>query len=84
MWCKRQRGPAPDVCPKDAGILYVRYDLESIKKDFKVSSLTQGPATMWRYAAVTSRRLTRHPGRRVHPPCSSAGSIPASTSKMKG
>lgn len=40
------------VCAKDGGALYVRYDLAAIKKDFKVPSLSHGPATMWRYAAV--------------------------------
>jgi threonine synthase len=40
------------VCPKDGGVLYVRYELEQLKKNFKVSSLAGRPATMWRYAEV--------------------------------
>src|SRR6202030_431458 len=38
------------ICPKDGGILYVRYDLENIKQNFKRTSLATRPATMWRYA----------------------------------
>src|SRR3984957_10213612 len=38
------------ICPKDGGILYVRYDLENIKQNFKRTSLANRPATMWRYA----------------------------------
>src|SRR5205807_5300702 len=40
------------VCPRDAGSLYVRYDLEAIKKNFTRESLLKRPATMWRYAEV--------------------------------
>jgi threonine synthase len=40
------------VCPNDGGILYVRYDLETIKHNFKPKSLLGRPATMWRYAEV--------------------------------
>src|SRR5512142_1401898 len=40
------------VCPKDGGSLYVRYDLEHIKKTFTRASLVGEPASMWRYAAV--------------------------------
>jgi threonine synthase len=40
------------VCPKDAGILYARYDLVSITRKFSPKQLAAGPATMWRYAAV--------------------------------
>src|ERR1700722_15324499 len=40
------------TCPKDGGILYVRYDLENIKQNLKRASLTNRPATMWRYAEV--------------------------------
>lgn len=41
------------VCPKDGGPLYVRYDLEAIRRD-KVArdQITSGPKSMWRYAAV--------------------------------
>ena len=40
------------VCPKDGGVLYVRYDLATLKKNFKSSSLGGRAATMWRYAEV--------------------------------
>jgi threonine synthase len=40
------------ICPRDGGILYVRYDLEHIKQNFKRDSLAARPATMWRYAEV--------------------------------
>ncbi len=40
------------VCPKDAGSLYVRYDLAAIRKTFSRESLAGRPATMWRYADV--------------------------------
>jgi threonine synthase len=40
------------VCPKDAGILYARYDLAKIKKTFSSARLAGRAATMWRYDAV--------------------------------
>src|SRR5215468_7419038 len=40
------------ICPKDGGSLYVRYDLESIKKKFTRDVLCGRPATMWRYTEV--------------------------------
>ncbi len=40
------------VCPKDGGVLYVRYDLANLKHNFKPDSLPNRPATMWRYAEV--------------------------------
>jgi threonine synthase len=40
------------VCPKDGGVLYVRYDLAALKKNFKSASLVGRAATMWRYAEV--------------------------------
>ena len=40
------------VCPKDAGILYARYDLPEIKKTFSPASLLPLAPTMWRYDAV--------------------------------
>jgi threonine synthase len=40
------------ICPTDGGVLYVRYDLATIKKNFKRESLSKGPATMWRYAEI--------------------------------
>src|SRR5467141_1049611 len=41
-----------NVCPKDGGVLYVRYDLASLKAKLKSSSLGGRAATMWRYAEV--------------------------------
>jgi threonine synthase len=40
------------VCPKDAGALYVRYDLEHVRKSVTRDALSLGPASMWRYAAI--------------------------------
>src|SRR6201996_1675836 len=44
--------PAPTVCPKDGGPLYVRYDLGDIRWHASRDSLIGGPKNMWRYAAV--------------------------------
>ncbi len=42
-----------NVCPKDGGPLYVRYDLEKVRGDNTARDrVTGGPKTMWRYAAV--------------------------------
>jgi threonine synthase len=40
------------VCPRDAGALYVRYDLASLKGKFQPKSLNGRVASMWRYAEV--------------------------------
>jgi threonine synthase len=50
--CGEKLSPAQPqtLCPKDAGALYVRYDLAAAKP--RRDSLAAGPATMWRYAAV--------------------------------
>jgi threonine synthase len=40
------------VCPKDAGVLYVRYDLKQIKRRFSSARLAGRAPTMWRYDAV--------------------------------
>ncbi|HKS76021.1 MAG TPA: threonine synthase [Terriglobales bacterium] len=40
------------VCPKDGGVLYARYGLEQLKKNFKSSSLAGRTPSMWRYAEV--------------------------------
>jgi threonine synthase len=40
------------VCPKDAGILYARYDLPAIKRTFSSARLAGRTPTMWRYDAV--------------------------------
>src|SRR5437660_2669488 len=40
------------VCQKDAGFLYARYDLASIKRTFSASRLAGRAPTMWRYDAV--------------------------------
>jgi threonine synthase len=40
------------VCPKDAGVLYARYDLAAIKRSFSSARLAGRAATMWRYDAV--------------------------------
>jgi threonine synthase len=40
------------LCPKDAGSLFVRYDLDPVRKTFTRESLANAPKTMWRYAPV--------------------------------
>ncbi len=40
------------VCPKDAGVLYARYDLSAIKRSFSSARLAGRLPTMWRYDAV--------------------------------
>ncbi|MGB9073974.1 MAG: threonine synthase [Terriglobales bacterium] len=41
-----------NVCPKDGGVLYVRYDLASLKGKLHPESFAGRTATMWRYAEV--------------------------------
>src|SRR5438105_4782158 len=40
------------ICPKDGGVLYVRYDLGELKQHFKSGSVAGRTPTMWRYAEV--------------------------------
>src|SRR2546427_8458457 len=40
------------ICPKDGGVLYVRYDLGELKQHFKSGSVAGRTSTMWRYAEV--------------------------------
>jgi threonine synthase len=40
------------VCPKDGGVLYVRYDLAALKATFTAASLFGRTPSMWRYAEV--------------------------------
>ncbi len=40
------------VCPKDGGVLYVRYDLERLKQTVKRDSISGRVASMWRYSDV--------------------------------
>jgi threonine synthase len=41
-----------NVCPKDGGVLYVRYDLASLKGKLRREDLAGRVASMWRYAEV--------------------------------
>src|SRR5467141_4340839 len=41
-----------NVCPKDGGVLYVRYDLASLKAKLRPENLSGRVASMWRYAEV--------------------------------
>jgi threonine synthase len=43
---------APTVCPKDGGVLYVRYDLAALKRKFTTACLCGRVASLWRYAEV--------------------------------
>ena len=49
---KISSGNPQTVCPKCAGPLYVRYDLASVRQNTTRDSVSAGPASMWRYAAV--------------------------------
>ena len=40
------------LCPKDAGSLYVRYDLAALNGKFKIEALAGRVASMWRYREV--------------------------------
>jgi threonine synthase len=41
-----------NVCPKDGGVLYVHYDLASLKGKLLPEDLSDRVASMWRYAEV--------------------------------
>jgi threonine synthase len=41
-----------NVCPKDGGILFARYDLQSLKKNFKPEALQGREASLWRYREI--------------------------------
>jgi len=41
-----------NVCPKDGGVLYVRYDLASLKGKLRREDLSGLVTSMWRYAEV--------------------------------
>jgi len=40
------------VCQKDGGVLYARYDLATIKRNFSSARLALRAPTMWRYDAI--------------------------------
>lgn len=41
-----------NVCPKDGGVLYARYDLASLKGKWRREDLRGRVASLWRYAEV--------------------------------
>ena len=41
-----------NICPKDGGVLFVRYDLASLKGKLRPENLSGRVASMWRYAEV--------------------------------
>ena len=41
-----------NICPKDGGVLFVRYDLASLKGKLRPENLSDRVASMWRYAEV--------------------------------
>jgi len=45
-------GKPLNVCPKDGGVLYARYDLASLRGKLRTDDLKGRVATMWRYAEV--------------------------------
>jgi threonine synthase len=46
-----------NICPKDGGVLYVRYDLASLKGKLRPADLSGRVASMWRYAEVLPELL---------------------------
>src|SRR5689334_6933730 len=52
--CGERLSPAQPqtVCPKDGGVLYARYDLQSLKKTVRRESLAGRVASLWRYREV--------------------------------
>src|SRR5580658_1858569 len=41
-----------NVCPRDGGVLFVRYDLAGVKAKLRPENLSGRVASMWRYAEV--------------------------------
>ena len=41
-----------NVCPQDGGVLFPRYDLQSLKQNFKPESIRGREASLWRYREV--------------------------------
>jgi threonine synthase len=41
-----------NICPKDGGVLFARYDFASLKGKFRPETLSGRVASMWRYAEV--------------------------------
>ena len=75
-----------NVCPKDGGVLYVRYDLASLKGKLRREDLSGRVASMWRYAEVLPNcPRMKSPSRSARDslPCSPAASTRMSTSRMK-
>jgi threonine synthase len=66
------------VCPKDGGVLYVRYDLAALKSKFTTASLAGRSASMWRFADVLPVTL-----REGFMPMLPSREYPNVTSKMK-
>ena len=46
-----------NVCPKDGGVLYVRYDLAALRGKVRREDLANRVASMWRYADVLPEAL---------------------------
>lgn len=45
-------GQPQNVCTKDGGILFARYDLQGLKKTFRPETLSRTAASLWRYEGV--------------------------------
>ena len=76
-----------NVCPKDGGVLYVRYDLASLKGKLRREDLSGRTASMWRYAKFfPSSPQVKSPSRweRDLLPCFPAASMRMSISRTKG
>ena len=55
-----------NICPKDGGVLFVRYDLASLKGKLRPENLSGRVASMWRYAEVLPDATARDAGRGIH------------------
>ena len=70
------------VCPNDGGILYARYDLATIKRNFSAAKLAGRAPTMWRYDAILPEADPVTLGEGFTPMLASRD-IPASSSRTK-
>ena len=71
---------AQSLCPKDGGVLYVRYDLQSIKKKFTRESLQGRVNSMWRYADVLPGTSAYSLGEGFTPMLASRVNVPSTPS----
>jgi len=64
-----------NVCPKDGGILFARYDLHALEQSFGPESLHGREATLWRYREVLPDK-NEFLGGRASPPVQGSDEFP--------